>query len=381
MATLKGNIRGPQGPEGDTGPEGPQGDTGPAGPKGDPGTGVSIEGSVPTEDDLPTGLGPDDAGKGWMTADTGHLWVWDGTTWVDAGEIRGPEGPQGPAGPKGDTGEQGPQGLPGDDGAPGATGPKGDTGDTGPAGPKGDTGDQGPQGEVGPTGATGATGAKGDTGDEGPQGPPGADGEDGAPGATGPKGDTGDTGPQGLQGPKGDTGDQGPEGPEGPQGPAGPQPPMAAGIVGVAGEANVVRQAIVTYPVGRFTIEPFVQLTNRTQTNNASTTNTEIYMQRTSTPLDTFIAGVTRSNTTAVNLSWFAVQVDDSVQGFAAREARSAVDDLPEIATCHTSGCGNEGVPFPVDVTFVDEEGVEHTMSVVCGVCGLEMDVVEAVSG
>jgi hypothetical protein len=84
------------------------------------------------------------------------MWTWDGTAWVDAGEMRGPEGP------------------PGADGADGATGPQGPTGATGATGPQGPTGASGAQG---PTGATGPQGATGPTGADGPQGPAGADGE------------------------------------------------------------------------------------------------------------------------------------------------------------------------------------------------------------
>jgi hypothetical protein len=62
-----------------------------------------------------------------------HLYSWnsESNTWIDAGEIVGPQGIQGvpgDPGPKGDTGN---------------TGPKGDTGNTGP---KGDTGDSGTSG-------------------------------------------------------------------------------------------------------------------------------------------------------------------------------------------------------------------------------------------
>ena len=176
---------GSQGPKGDpgatgaTGPTGPQGSQGPAGADG---TGVSIEGSVPTSANLPTNLGPSDAGTGYITSDTGHLWVWSGTAWSDAGNITGPTGatgPQGPQGPKGDpgaTGAQGPQGntgLTGAQGTPGATGsqgPAGTTGSQGVQGPKGDKGDQGIQGIQGPIGTTGATGSTGTTGPTGAAG-------------------------------------------------------------------------------------------------------------------------------------------------------------------------------------------------------------------
>lgn len=141
----------------------------------------------------------------------GTGWMWNGTTWVNIGAMRGPQGPQGPQGPAGATGAQGPKGD------TGATGPQGPTGATGAQGPKGDTGAQGatgPQGVQGPTGPPGA-----DSTVPGPQGPKG---DTGATGAQGPKGDTGATGPQGIQGvpgaqgPKGDTGATGATGPQGP---------------------------------------------------------------------------------------------------------------------------------------------------------------------
>ena len=58
-----GNIRGPQGP---------QGVQGPAGPAGEDGKGISIAGSAATYAALPTGLGPADAGKGYLV-DAGIL--------------------------------------------------------------------------------------------------------------------------------------------------------------------------------------------------------------------------------------------------------------------------------------------------------------------
>lgn len=68
---------------------------------GEDGTSVNIQGSVPTADDLPTDLGPGDAGTGYLTDDDGHLHVWSGTAWIDAGEIRGPVGPTGLTGAPG----------------------------------------------------------------------------------------------------------------------------------------------------------------------------------------------------------------------------------------------------------------------------------------
>jgi len=98
---------------------------------------------VPDSGSLPGDLGPDDAGDGYITSDTGHLWVWDGDSWTDAGNITGPAGPTGPQGPKGDTGATGPAGA---DGATGAQGPKGDTGTQGVPGTPGSTGPTGPRG-------------------------------------------------------------------------------------------------------------------------------------------------------------------------------------------------------------------------------------------
>ena len=148
MATLVGNIRGPQGqkgdigdvgPEGpigqtgDVGPEGPIGQTGPegpVGPEGPAGTGINMKGQLPDE----THLDPDyqgEVGDAYVMEDTGDLWIWDGTEWANVGQIRGPEGPPGQQGQKGDQGDPGPQGDPGDPGAQGDPGPQGDPGERG----------------------------------------------------------------------------------------------------------------------------------------------------------------------------------------------------------------------------------------------------------
>lgn len=122
-------IQGMQGPTGSAGPTGatgsqgvqgpigPTGATGPAGADGNDGTSVVIQGSVADSGSLP-GSG-NTSGDGYITQDNGHLWVWDGSQWVDAGLIQGPAGP---------TGAQGVQGPTGADGATGATGPQGPTG-------------------------------------------------------------------------------------------------------------------------------------------------------------------------------------------------------------------------------------------------------------
>lgn len=200
-------AQGGTGPAGPRGPEGPEGPRGAEGPRGRDGTSVTVAGQVPTASELPGGLGAGDVGTGYITADDGHLHVWSGSAWVDAGPIRGPEGPQGPQGERG---------------APGADGHDGETGPVGPPGADGAPGARGPEGPRGPQGL------KGEPGDVGP---PGATGARGLPGEKGEKGDTGEPGPQGLQGPPGETGPPGPKGDRGEMGPVGP--PGADGKDGV----------------------------------------------------------------------------------------------------------------------------------------------------
>ena len=146
------------GPTGPIGPSGSVGATGPTGPKGDDGTSVTITGSVPTQSNLPTGLTPADAGKGYITQDDGHLHVWSGTSFTDVGTVRGPSGAQGATGPQGPSGATGPQGAQGVPGAIGATGPSGPTGPAGATGAASTVpGPTGPTGATGPSGPAGAT--------------------------------------------------------------------------------------------------------------------------------------------------------------------------------------------------------------------------------
>lgn len=125
---------GPTGPVGSAGSSGPTGPTGaastvagPTGPKGNDGTSVTILGSVPDVGSLPPSSGS--PGDGYIVESTGHLWVWDGSAWTDAGEIKGPQGDPGPTGPTGPSGAAG---------GSGPTGPASTvTGPTGPTGPQG----------------------------------------------------------------------------------------------------------------------------------------------------------------------------------------------------------------------------------------------------
>jgi len=66
--------------------------------------GYTLKGSVSDFGSLPAS--PDN-GDGWVTSDTGHLWVWDGAQWNDMGPFAGQQGPQGPQGPPGPPGDAG----------------------------------------------------------------------------------------------------------------------------------------------------------------------------------------------------------------------------------------------------------------------------------
>lgn len=237
-------VSGPTGPQGNTGSTGPTGPTGAdstvagptgaTGPTGQQGSGITYKGVVASYLDLPpTGSLVGDA---YITDDTDHLWVWNGSAWTDAGQIAftGPTGPTGLAGPTGSTGPTGPTGI---QGAVGPTGPTGAQGDIGPTGPQGVQGIQGIQGEVGPTGTQGIQGVAGPTGSTGAVGPTGPQGDQGIVGPTGSQGiqgvqgEAGPTGPTGSTGLTGDTGPTGPTGSTGSTGPTGPTGATPTGAI------------------------------------------------------------------------------------------------------------------------------------------------------
>lgn len=194
-----------QGTIGETGAQGIQGIQGITGLQGTSGNSITLIGSVTTYTNLPgwpnsyTGI----IGDGYITTDTGHLWVWDGTEWDDVGNVTGPQGVQGITGLQGIQGITGLQGI---EGIQGIQGTIGDTGAQGTTGSQGAVGATGSQGVIGSTGAQGAVGAQGAIGATGSQGTTGTDGIQGAIGA---QGTTGGTGVQGIQGIQGYTGSQG----------------------------------------------------------------------------------------------------------------------------------------------------------------------------
>ena len=152
--------RGEPGPPGERGLQGPPGERGEPGERGADGTGVAIRGSVDDSADLPADAAEGDA---YIATDTGHLWVWSGTSWVDAGNIQGPRGLQGVPGERGEPGQRG---EPGERGEPGQRGLQGTPGE---------------QGEPGLQGERGLQGVPGERGLQGPPGEQGKPGKDGAP--------------------------------------------------------------------------------------------------------------------------------------------------------------------------------------------------------
>ena len=86
-----------------TGSRGFQGFTGSAGgdgftgSKGDVGPSVQISGTVATVNDLDSNFAGS-IGEGYLVQDTGKLYVWNGTIWVDVGIIQGPRGYTGSGG-------------------------------------------------------------------------------------------------------------------------------------------------------------------------------------------------------------------------------------------------------------------------------------------
>lgn len=123
------------------------------GEKGDPGTGITIKGKYDSLSALQAAHPKADEGDAYMAGT--NLYVWNGSAWIDCGNVQGPKGEKGDTGSKGDaftyadfTQEQ----------LASLKGPKGDKGDTGA---KGTAGAQGPQGPQGPQGVQGLQGPAG----------------------------------------------------------------------------------------------------------------------------------------------------------------------------------------------------------------------------
>jgi hypothetical protein len=257
------------GPTGATGTTGSTGATGPTGSTGTAGRSINIKGTKADVAALPSlGSGSNTSGDAWIVLTDLHLYVWDGSAWIDAGQFQGPTGATGPAtisvGTVSSTGPTGTASITNSgtstvgvfdfvlkQGPTGATGPTGTSGNitlgtvgsTGPAGTisitNSGTADaailnfvlkQGPTGATGPAGPT--TIAIGTVSTTGPTGTPTVlnggtstdvvlnftlqQGQAGATGATGPTGAASTAvGPTGPAGATGSTGAQGIAGADG----------------------------------------------------------------------------------------------------------------------------------------------------------------------
>src|SRR5215475_25417 len=95
---------------------GPPGPPGRPGAPGTDGTSVTLKPPVQDHNHLPEH--GNEIGDARQTLNTGHLWSWNGTHWVDTGPWRGPEGEEGERGPQGHPGNTGPAGPPGEPGDP-----------------------------------------------------------------------------------------------------------------------------------------------------------------------------------------------------------------------------------------------------------------------
>lgn len=126
------------------------------GEKGDPGTGITIKGKYDSLSALQAAHPKADEGDAYMAGT--NLYVWNGSAWIDCGNVQGPKGDKGDTGSKGDaftyadfTQEQ----------LAALKGPKGDKGEKGDTGAKGAAGAQGPQGPQGVQGLQGLQGPAG----------------------------------------------------------------------------------------------------------------------------------------------------------------------------------------------------------------------------
>jgi hypothetical protein len=90
-------FTGSRGATGFTGSQGLPGAFAGQGFTGSAGTSVKIVGSVATSSALPLPYGGQIA-DGYITQDTGNLWMWTGSQWINLGPIRGPVGFTGSAG-------------------------------------------------------------------------------------------------------------------------------------------------------------------------------------------------------------------------------------------------------------------------------------------
>lgn len=91
---IQGEV-GPQGPIGETGPQGikgPKGEVGPQGPIGETGAGLVVKGTDTVANIL---LKSGVEGDFWIAGDSGDGYSYVAGTWINTGQVRGPQGEQG----------------------------------------------------------------------------------------------------------------------------------------------------------------------------------------------------------------------------------------------------------------------------------------------
>ena len=147
LLSQSGGLVGPTGPQGNpgvagatgaagaNGAAGADGANGAQGVAGADGTSITILGEVADCTGLPNAgantngdlyiLDADDAACSYGAGLAGDGYVWDGTTWLNIGPLRGPQGVQGAAGTNGTAGTAGTNGNDGVQGAQGIQGPAG----------------------------------------------------------------------------------------------------------------------------------------------------------------------------------------------------------------------------------------------------------------
>ncbi len=190
--------------------------TGPTGPTGNVGPPLQILGNYKSLAELEENHPIGECGECYLVDSDLYVWGEDTFSWLNVGQIKGPEGKMGPTGSIGPTGPTGPMGL---------TGPKGEVGTDGTSVTiLGNYDDLSQLEENHPTGSIGESylvdsdlyvwsadnnewinvgQIKGPKGDMGPTGEKGPQGERGEMGPMGPEGKTGPQGPQGIEGPPG----------------------------------------------------------------------------------------------------------------------------------------------------------------------------------
>lgn len=294
-----GTYKGPTGATGATGSTGPTGSTGSTGAAG---RSINVKGTKANVAALPAS--GNTAGDSWIVLTDLHLYVWDGTAWLDAGQFQGPTGATGPATISvGTTSTTGPTGVPSvTNSGTGTAGVFDFVLQQGPVGPTGPTGNAatvavGTVTSTGPTGNPQVTNA-GTPNDallnftlkQGPTGPTGAAGPTtitlGTVTATGPTGvmqvtNTGTTtdlvlnftllqGSTGATGPTGATGANSTvAGPTGPTGASG-----ATGATGVAGADGTGVSILGSYA----TLAALQAAQPTGQTGDAYLVNGELYV-------------------------------------------------------------------------------------------------------